>query len=177
MDNNGISVFWAAFGGGAAAGIVMLLVELLRWYMDRPLLKVSMTFMLTLGHHAIKDNTRFIVLVAKNPHSKPVTVETFGFDYKSKPSWKLQVTPDGSYQFPYEVKGGQSLSQRTTEQNLFATLRKEGQEPSDLKGVWFESSSGKVFHGKIPPVSMRVLKEAFQAQTDETKIKSLDSVG
>jgi hypothetical protein len=64
MDN-GINVFWAAFGGGAAAGVVLLLVELLRWYLDRPLLKVSMTFMHTYGVPMIPDKTRFILLKAK----------------------------------------------------------------------------------------------------------------
>ena len=44
----GSSVFWAAFGGGAAAGIFTLLAVVLtqwiRWYLDRPLIKVNVSF-------------------------------------------------------------------------------------------------------------------------------------
>ena len=167
------NMFWAAFGGAAAAGIFTLLAvlfaEWLRRFLDRPLLKVNMTFARIHNHPMFKEGVRYICLEAKNPHSKPVTVETFGFDYKSKTKERFQVLPDGLYQFPYEVKGGQSISQLTTEESLFPALRKEGKKPSDLKGVWFQSSPGQVFRGKIPRVSMRVLEEAFQAKAKGKK--------
>ena len=42
MDN----VFWAAFGGAAAAGIItmiaLLTAEWFRWFLDRPLVKVEL---------------------------------------------------------------------------------------------------------------------------------------
>ncbi len=165
--------FWAAFGGGAAAGIftliALLFVEWLRWFLDRPLLKVGMTFAFVYNHPMFQQGIRYVCLEAKNPHSKPVTVSRFGLAFKSEAEQRLQMFPDGTCQFPYEVKGGQAVSQRTTEQQVFAALRELGRKPSDLEGVWFESESGKVFRGKISHISMHVLEEAFQAQVAGTK--------
>ncbi len=40
-------VFWAAFGGAVAAGLItlaaLLTAEWFRWFLDRPLVKVEMT--------------------------------------------------------------------------------------------------------------------------------------
>jgi len=165
MVDNGLDVFWAAFGGGAAAGIFTLIAlsvaEWLRWFIDRPLLKVSMTFAYVYHHPMFKENVPYISLTARNPHGKSVVVSSFGFDYKSKPKQIFQIMSDGVYQFPYEVKGGQSISQRTMQENLFDALQKEGKKPSDLKGVWFQSESGKTFRGKIPRAIRHALEEAF----------------
>jgi hypothetical protein len=165
MTDNGLNIFWAAFGGGAAAGIFTLIAlsvaEWLRWFIDRPLLKVSMTFAFAHNIPMFKENIPYICLIARNPHSKSVVVSSFGFDYKSKPKQKFNIMPDGLYQFPYEVKGGKSVSQTTTREILFDALLKEGKRPSDLKSVWFQSESGKVFRGKIPSISMHALQKAF----------------
>lgn len=166
MADNGLNIFWAAFGGGAAAGIFTLIAlsvaEWLRWFIDRPLLKVSMTFAYAYNVPMFKENIPYICLTARNPHSKSVVVSSFGFDYKSKPKQKIQIMSDGTCQFPYEVKGGQSISQMSRQENLFDALLKEGKKTSDLKRVWFQSESGKVFRGKIPGVSMHALEEAFK---------------
>lgn len=161
------SVFWAAFGGGAAAGIFTLIAVIVaqwvRWFIDRPLVKVSMTFAQVFGHPLFDEKTQYICLEAKNPHIKTVTLSTFGFYYKSQAHGKLQVMPDGTCQFPFELEGGKAISQRTSQENLFKALREGSRKPSDLKCVYFESSSGKIFLGKIPRVSMRVLNERFRA--------------
>lgn len=155
------SVFWAAFGGGAAGGIILVIAMGIRWFLDRPLVKVGMTFAWIFDHPLFTENTQYISLEAKNPHSKPVTLSTFGFYFKSRARGKLQVLSDGTCQFPFELEGGKAISQRTPKESLLKALRKAGRRPSDIGGVYWESSSGKVFRGKIPRVSMRVLKESF----------------
>ena len=155
------SVFWAAFGGGAASGIFALVIIWIRWFLDRPLVKVGMTFAWVFDHPLFNENTRYISLEARNPHSKPVTLSTFGFYFKSRAHGRLQVLSDGTCQFPFELEGGKAVSQRTSEENLFKALREAGRKPSDIGGAYFESSSGKIFRGRIPRVSMRVLKESF----------------
>ena len=167
MDN-GISIFWAAFGGGAAAGIFTLIAVVVagwfRWFLDRPLLKVSMSF----GYYVYADRvdeTQHIVLEGKNPHTKSVTVETLGFYYKSKELGKAQLI-HGAGELPYEVQGGKSFSYNAPIQGLLDNLREHGQKPSDLKWVYMASSSGKVFRGKITSENMRGLEKAFHTQEE-----------
>lgn len=166
MVDNGLDIFWAAFGGGAAAGIFTLIAlsfaEWLRWFVGRPLLKVSMAFAYARNVPMFQENIPYICLTASNPHSKSVVISSFGFDYKSRPKQKFQIMSDGTCSFPYEVRGGQSISQMSRQENLFDALLKEEKKPSDLKGVWFQSESGKVFRGKISSISMHALEEAFK---------------
>ncbi len=156
-------IFMAALGGSLGGGIIILFSEWLRWFLDRPLLKVSMTFSF-IHNHPMFNKDRYISLEASNPHSKPITVSMFGFNYKSN-AGRLQVMFDGRLQFPYEIKAGKSITQLTTEAELFKALHDINMTPSDLKSVWFESSTGKVFKGKIPKVSMSALEKSFQEST------------
>ncbi len=167
MDNEGSKIFWSAFGGGAAAGIITLLAVILaewfRWFLDRPLVRVTMMFArvnkMTYGFDPSKT---YISLDARNPHSKSVTLSSFGFYYKKPKKWgKIYVFPDGQLAFPYELKGGKSISQLSYEGNLFDGLFRDGRKPSDLGRVYFQAASGKVFFGKIPKVSMKVLEEHY----------------
>jgi hypothetical protein len=168
-------VFWAAFGGGAAAGIFTLIAivvaEWTRWFIDRPLIKVSVGFAYVHNHPLFDENTRYICLEAKNPHSKPVTLSTFGWRYKSKEPMKFQVMPDGTLQFPFELESGKAISQLSPEEDFFEALRKEGLRPRDLKCVFFELSSGKIFRGKITRVTMQALENHFSttSTTHESK--------
>jgi len=145
-------VFWAAFGGAAAAGVVTLIAvsvaEWYRWFLDRPLVNVEMSlgFLITPGP---ADKTRQVFLEARNPHTKPVTLSTFGLSFKQDKWGTLYVTPQAGYQFPYQLDGGKSVQQWTTVQSLLETLRKDGRAPSDLKWVWFRASSGKLYRSKI----------------------------
>ena len=146
--NSSSIVFWAAFGGAAAAGVVtliaMLAAEWYRWFLDRPLVKVSASFGFLVG-----DSTEYLFLEAKNPHTKPVTLAAFGLSFKRKGWGDLWVAPGVGYRFPYKLGGGESISQWTSVQGLLDSLGGQGRAPSDLKWIWFRSSSGKLFRGKI----------------------------
>lgn len=145
-------VFWAAFGGAAAAGVMtlvaVLLAEWYRWFLDRPLVDVEMSLGFLIGVGSV-DKTRQVLLGARNPHTKPVTLSTFGLSYKQDKWGTLNVTPQAGYQFPYQLDGGKSVQQWTSVQSLLDTLQKDGRLPSDLKWVWFRASSGKSYRNKI----------------------------
>ena len=158
------NVFWAAFGGGAAAGVFTLLAilgaEWFRWYLDRPLLKVrvSLGFRLDSIH---PDSTPLIFLEAVNPHSKPVVISTFGLSYRSEEWGTIQVNPSPGFTFPYVLDGGHSITQYTTRVDLPDLLRKAGRVPSDLKGAWFKSQTGKVFEVDFTRWQIQALEKEF----------------
>jgi hypothetical protein len=66
-------VFWAAFGGGAAAGIfsliALLFAEWFRVYLDRPLVKVKASWVI---YFQGTQTEQKISIQAINPHSRPV---------------------------------------------------------------------------------------------------------
>jgi hypothetical protein len=163
---NGSSiVFWAAFGGAASAGLItliaMLAAEWYRWFLDRPLVKVSASFSIIVG-----DDTLYLSLDAKNPHTKPVTLAAFGLSFKRK-EWGNLWVPPVRYQFPYELGGGKSLTQWIPVQSLLPLLEKEGRAPSDLKWVWFRSSSGKLFRSKIQRKLIQSLEKKLSKPPSE----------
>ena len=81
------TVFWAAFGGGAAAGIFTFVAvigaEWFRWYLDRPLLNVAVNLGRTYFGN-LEDQPQQIFLEATNPHSRTVTVSSFGLIYSKR---------------------------------------------------------------------------------------------
>ena len=146
-------VFWAAFAGAAAAGLITLIAlltaEWFRWFLDRPLVKVEMTLGFLVNPDGSRDRSRQVFLEASNPHSKPVTLSAFGLIFKRKEWGKIQVMPQKGYQFPYQLDGGKSLPQWSSVQDLLETLKREGRVPRDLKWVYFAASSGKLYRSKI----------------------------
>ncbi|MBN1862969.1 MAG: hypothetical protein JW790_04935 [Dehalococcoidales bacterium] len=152
-------VFWPALGGGIGGGIAILIVEIFRWYVNRPLIrcKASLGFI----HSGIEDNTRYLFLEATNPHSQPVTISTFGLLYKKKELGKLHVTPQVGYSFPYQLDNGKSIIQWSDMQLLLKTLREGMRVPQDLKWVYFQASSGKLYRNKIPKWVIKELEREF----------------
>jgi hypothetical protein len=153
-------VFWAAFGGGAAAGIVTLIAVLFaewyRWFLDRPLVKVSLSTGFFVGQKDIK-----LFLEASNPHTKSVTLSSFGFMFRNKKWGTIVVNPQFGYIFPYELSSGKSLQQWSDIPGLLNTLKNDGKTPKDLKWVYFRSSAGKTYRGKIKGWVKRKLSQEF----------------
>jgi len=161
MDN----VFWAAFGGAAAAGIItmiaLLTAEWCRWFLDRPLVKVEINlgFIHTAGEIS---NERQVFYEARNIHTKPVVLSTFGLSYKKKELGKLQATPQMGYQFPYKLEGQDSISQWARVDDLIGTLYKAKERPNDLKWVWFRALSGKLYRSKIEKWIIKELEKEYK---------------
>lgn len=161
-------VFWAAFGGAAAAGLMTLLAviiaEWFRWFLDRPLVRCELATGFVL-HPLIQDRTQYIYYSAANPHSKVVTLAEFGLIYKRKEWGKLAEVPQTGYDLPYQLEGGKSFTYRKPLQQLLDYLRQKGQVPDDLKWVYFRASSGKTYRSKIS----KGLIEEFQRKFNEMK--------
>ena len=173
----GDSVFWAAFGGGAAAGsftiIALLVAEWFRWYIDRPLLMVSASLGQTYLAAGLDPSENNIYLDARNPHSHPVTVSSFGVIFGAhKRPWRLRPSkyvrlwfrPNEPRNFPYQIEGGRSLMQWHTVANHFGHLRELGLEPQNLTKVWFLASSGKYYYGKVDKLTAMSLQDQFDVQ-------------
>lgn len=160
-------VFWAAFGGGAAAGVFILLAvviaEWLRWFFDRPLVKVEMSLGLILGD---ATQTQYVYFEALNPHSKPVILAGIGLSFKGT-KWPAVaiLPPQLSALFPYQLDGGMTFNQRLTVQELIDALKNGDRVPGDITRVWFRSQAGKFFSRRI---QTRVIKQIEQKYYEAT---------
>ena len=171
MNNDQWLVFWAAFGGAVAAGfftlLAVLFAEWLRWFVDRPLLKVGGRVGRITGegwaHAGGSASPEVLFFEASNPHSKPVTVSTFGLDYRKGVQTTIHVPQQLPGEYPYQIEGGKALTEWTALDSVFANLRKQGARPSDIKHVWFRSSSGKTYRGKVLAAELVRLDEMFAA--------------
>lgn len=153
-------VFWAAFGGGLASLISVGMVEFARWFADRPLLKVSLERGF-LHNGSGQPRMPQLLFEARNPHTKSVTVNSFGLVNKDSKADVIFIVPQAGFQFPYEIRGGCCLTQWTDERELVGMLRSRGEKPSDLKWAWFKSSVGTTFKGRISKRTMTNLGKAF----------------
>jgi hypothetical protein len=157
------NVFWAALGAAIGGGFVALVVEWIRWFIDRPLIRCSVHLGF-IHNQLIQDDTRYIFYEAANPHLKPVTLSAFGLLFKRKKWGKFQVMPQHPYAFPYELAGGKSFNQWSAVSELIKTLKNEGRVPSDLKWVYFHSSSGKTYRGKIEKWLIKELEKEYNKE-------------
>lgn len=162
-------VFWAAFGGGAAAGIftliALMITEWFKWFLDRPLVKVSFSTGYIISQKDRSDLQFF--MRAANPHTRPVTLSSFGLLY-SKVKWgKIQVTPQLGYVLPFQIDAGKSIQQWSDVKGLFKTLKESNRKPTDLKWVYFQSETGKYFRGKINSGFIAALQSGFDKYVSE----------
>ena len=75
------SVFWAAFGGGAAAGIftlvAVIVAEWIRWFMDRPLVKVNVGFGYVHNHPLFDENKLYMSGSQKSAQQNSDTIDVW----------------------------------------------------------------------------------------------------
>lgn len=144
-------LFWAAFGGGAAAGVFVILAvaigEWVRWFLDRPLVRLEVRLGFVFGDAA---GVHYVFFEASNPHSRPVILQGVGLTYKREREATISILPaELSKLFPYQLDGGRLLIQKIPVQELIDGLKQVDRRPSDLTGVWFRSRTGKFFSGRI----------------------------
>lgn len=170
-----MDVFWAAFGGGAAAGVVTLVAvvvgEYIRWRLIQPKLEVSVSLgdlgRAEAGEIVIvprNDNPKKVFFSARNPRTHPVTVVSFGFVVRRGEKRHKQVGHQAGFGFPYEVAGGKSLTQWMETKVLLESLEKSGNSPSDIKYAWFSSASGRDFRGKLDKSTVNALNRLARIQ-------------
>ena len=138
----------AALGTGLI-GLAMLVgsVRLRRW-MERPMLRPNARLDYL---HDLQGpgGVLTLFLEARNPHSIAVTVQSLGLELGSGPNPLLVVTPQAGYVFPHAVKKGESIIEWTDVPRLLQMLNDRGSAPSDLKWVWFGTSSGERHRARI----------------------------
>ena len=117
----------------------------------------------------LTEQANLVFLIARNPHLASVTVSSFGLNYKRPMGDKMIIFHQPGYEFPYEVVGGKELVQWIEIEKLLGNLRQLGRRPSDLKWVWFQASSGKVFRDEIDSKVIIALEKAFQTLTEVTE--------
>ena len=139
----------AAIGTGLIGATVLVGSIRLRRWMDRPLLRPNAMLDYLHDLQGPPDGVLKLFFEARNPHSSPVTVQSLGLELGSGPDALLAVPPEAGHVFPHEVKKGESITEWTDVPRLLGLLSERGQTPSDLKWVWFRTSSGERHRARI----------------------------
>ena len=165
-------VFWSAFGGGIAGGMVAalagLVVEWGRYFFARPHLKVSGTsrYVVTPGTSSkligVKnDNEIQLILEAANDRHHPITVTGFGIRLKGRNTPGLFLIPNVGFHMPYEILPGRNLAQFTSMPDLVVKLKEMRKKPKDLKCIWFKTAANKEFRGAIDTDGMNAIRTEY----------------
>jgi hypothetical protein len=180
MDEGVRNIILGTVGTFVAGGLIWLLREYYQWFISRPLLKVNMViqhkrprmsvdeFKAKLGipfdqELALEpEDTRVIIIKAINPHPKTITIEKLGFLYKSKKYKKFEFMNQEHYEFSHEIEENKATTITIPKIDLFAPLHAAGRRPSDLKEVWFETSTGQIFSNKIGHKTILELDQWYQ---------------
>ena len=167
-----MDIFWAAFGGGVAGGIVAALVgigvEWVKYLLSKPHLKVTgaCRYVVTPGSSSnligIEDIDEIqLILSAANDRQHPTTVTGFGIQLKGKNTPGLFLIPNPGVHMPYEIMPGQALTQFTSVADLVVELKNMGKKPRDLKQIWFSTATGQQFRGAIDNSALRTIKTKY----------------
>ncbi|MCK5212737.1 MAG: hypothetical protein KAQ74_02340 [Dehalococcoidia bacterium] len=140
------TMFLAAFGGGAAAGVVILGIELIRRYWERPLVKVTVGVGLSMGEDDESRDAQ-LVLDASNVHGQPVTLVNCGLILSTGHRVVLPRTQMSD--FPIELGLQKPAIKTVSVERLLGRLEVWGCVPADVRYAYFTSSTGHVFKSKI----------------------------
>ena len=165
-------VFWSAFGGGIAGGMVAALVGLVvewgRYFFSKPHLKVSGTsrYVVIPGMSSkligIKNDDEIqLILEAANDRQHPITVIGFGIRLKGRNTRGLFLTPNEGFHMPYEILPGHNLTQFTSMSDLVVELKGMGKKPKDLKCIWFKTATNQEFRGAIDKDGMKAIRTEY----------------
>lgn len=151
-----MDIFWAAFGGGAAAGIVTLVsvvaIELIRWRLSEPKLVVSISFGNIRGGKAWKlddSNPEEIFFDIRNTRARPLTVIGYGFMYRSGERRKAILFPPNWIKLPHEITAGQSLTVWINTLTYLESLKEDSRTVLDISYAYAETSDGRCFRNKL----------------------------
>lgn len=140
------SMFLAAFGGGAAAGVVILGIELIRRYWERPLVKVTVGVGLSMGEDDGSKDAQ-LVLEASNVHGQPVTLVNCGLMLST--GHRVVLPRAQMSDFPIELGLQKPAIKTVSVEQLLGRLEVWSCVPADVRYAYFTSSTGHVFRSKI----------------------------
>ena len=139
-------MFLAAFGGGAAAGAVVLGIELIRRYWERPLVKVTVGVGLSMGEEQEAKDAQ-LVLEASNVHGQPVTLVDCGLILST--GHRVVLPRSQRSDFPLELGLQKPVIKAVSVEQLLGRLEVWGCVPADVRCAYFTSSTGRVFKTKL----------------------------
>ncbi|MBE9505561.1 MAG: hypothetical protein IMY84_01990 [Chloroflexi bacterium] len=140
------SMFLAAFGGGVAAGVIVLGIELIRRYWERPLVKVTVGVGLSMGEEQEAKDAQ-LVLEASNVHGQPVTLVDCGLILST--GHRVVLPRSQRSDFPLELGLQKPVIKTVSVEQLLGRLEVWGCVPADVRCAYFTSSTGRVFKTKL----------------------------
>ena len=139
-------VFFAAFGGGAAAGVVILGIELIRRYWERPLVKVTVGVGLSVAEDRDAKDAE-LVLEASNVHGQPVTLVSCGLVLST--GHRVLLPRSQVADLPMELGLQRPVVKTVSVEQLLSRLEVWGCVPDDVQYAYFTSSTGRVFRTRL----------------------------
>ncbi len=140
------AIFLAAFGGGVAAGTVVLGIELIRRYWERPLVKVTVGVGLSMADDSESQDAQ-LVLEAANVHGQPVTLVSCGLILST--GHRVVLPRSQMSEFPLELGLQRPVVKSVSVEQLLNRLAVWGCVPGDVRFAYFTSSTGRVFKTKL----------------------------
>ncbi len=155
------SMFLAAFGGGVAAGVVVLGIELIRRYWERPLVKVTVGVGLSMGE-GLEAKEAQLVLEASNVHGQPVTLVDCGLILST--GHRVVLPRSQRSDFPLELGLQKPVIKTVSVEQLLGRLEVWGCVPTDVHCAYFTSSTGRAFKTKLGKDIVAALEREWSGQ-------------
>jgi len=153
-------VFFAAFGGGAAAGVVILGLELIRRYWERPLVKVTVGVGLSVAEDRDAKDAE-LVLEASNVHGQPVTLVSCGLVLRT--GHRVLLPRSQVADLPMELGLQRPIVKTVPVEQLLSRLEVWGCVPDDVQYAYFTSSTGRVFRTRLGKDIIAALSRGWEA--------------
>ena len=128
------AIFLAAFGGGVAAGIVVLGIELIRRYWERPLVKVTVGVGLSMADDPEARDAQ-LVLEAANVHGQPVTLVSCGLILST--GHRVVLPRSQMSEFPVELGLQRPVVKTVSVEQLLDRLQVWSCVPDDVRSAYF----------------------------------------
>lgn len=153
-------VFLAAFGGGVAAGVIVLGIELIRRYWERPLVRVTVGVALSMSEESDAKDV-YLVLEASNVHGQPVTLVSCGLILST--GHRVLLPHSQMADFPIELGLQRPVVKTIPAEQLLGRLEVWGCVPDDVKYGYFVSATGMMFKTRLTPdVTTALSRECTQ---------------
>lgn len=155
-------VFLAAFGGGVAAGVIVLAIELIRRYWERPLVKVTVGVGLSMSDDPDARDAQ-LVLEAANVHGQPVTLVSCGLILST--GHRVVLPRSQMSEFPTELGLQRPVVKTVSVEQLLNRLEVWSCVPEDVRFAYFTSSTGRVFKTRLSRDIVAALSRGCDAST------------
>ena len=168
-----MDVFWAAFGGGAAAGVVALLgmvvVEVWRDRRDKPRLELDGRLGDVTPRGTFEPNvSTYFTVNAGNVGRRLVRIMGYGYQYKGTDKVIHCIPPRFAQDtVPCDLEPGHSFMGWILLDEMAKSLSREGCTAVDIRRVWVRDAVGRYYYGKV--VGQESLAKEVSKREEETR--------